>query len=134
ADMTVPGSRAVLLGEVADDQRTQMRQELMTFLAHESAAGAQKVVGMAVDYARVSEQFDRTIGSFQAIKQLCAEMTIDAEAAAGSAWSPSAALGSASEPAASLAAYIYSTHDYVRAARGSLQLHGGIGCTCEFAS
>src|SRR5205085_2979124 len=42
-------------------------------LSNEMVGGAQKVLEMAVDYAKVRVQFGRPIGSFQAIKHKCAD-------------------------------------------------------------
>src|SRR5699024_7134678 len=43
-------------------------------LAAEQVGGAQKVLEMAVQYAKDRVQFGRPIGSFQAIKHKCADM------------------------------------------------------------
>jgi alkylation response protein AidB-like acyl-CoA dehydrogenase len=55
-------------------------------LAAEQAGGAQKVLEMAVDYARIRLQFGRPIGSFQAIKHKCADMLLDVESARSAAY------------------------------------------------
>ena len=41
--------------------------------------GAQKVLEMTVEYAKVREQFGRPIGSFQAVQHKCANMMVDVE-------------------------------------------------------
>src|SRR5215204_338201 len=46
-------------------------------LAAEQVGGAQKVLEMAVEYAKVRVQFGRPIGSFQAIKHKCADMLLE---------------------------------------------------------
>jgi alkylation response protein AidB-like acyl-CoA dehydrogenase len=48
-------------------------------LAAEQVGGAQKVLDMAVEYAKVRVQFGRPIGSFQAIKHKCADMLLEVE-------------------------------------------------------
>jgi len=50
-------------------------------MAAEQAGGASRALEMAVDYAKVRAQFGRPIGSFQAIKHLCADMLTETEAA-----------------------------------------------------
>ena len=45
-------------------------------LAAEQVGGAQRCMEMAVEYARLREQFGRPIGSFQAIKHKCADMLL----------------------------------------------------------
>ena len=55
-------------------------------LAAEQAGGAQKVLEMAVEYAKFRVQFGRPIGSFQAIKHMCADMLLDVESAKSAAY------------------------------------------------
>ncbi|NQY57385.1 MAG: acyl-CoA/acyl-ACP dehydrogenase, partial [Ilumatobacteraceae bacterium] len=50
-------------------------------LAAEQVGGAQFVLDMAVEYAKVRVQFGRPIGSFQAIKHKCADMLLEVESA-----------------------------------------------------
>ena len=56
-------------------------------LAAEQVGGAQKVLEMAVEYAKVRVQFGRPIGSFQAIKHKCADMLLEVESAKSAAFS-----------------------------------------------
>ncbi|MHB1342833.1 MAG: acyl-CoA dehydrogenase family protein [Thermoleophilia bacterium] len=46
----------------------------------EMVGGAQRVLEIAVEYAKVREQFGRLIGSFQAIQHHCANMLADVDA------------------------------------------------------
>ena len=55
-------------------------------LAAEQVGGAQKVLEMAVEYAKVRVQFGRPIGSFQAIKHKCANMLLEVESAKSAAY------------------------------------------------
>src|SRR6202012_1724260 len=48
-------------------------------LAAEQVGGAQKVLEMAVEYAKGRVQFGRAIGSFQAIKHKGADMRLEVE-------------------------------------------------------
>ena len=45
--------------------------------SNEMVGGAQKVLEMSVEYAKVRVQFGRPIGSFQAIKHKCADMLLE---------------------------------------------------------
>ena len=56
-------------------------RERVVGLAAEQVGGAQKVLEMAVEYAKVRVQFGRPIGSFQAIKHKCADMLLEVESA-----------------------------------------------------
>src|ERR1700744_5794867 len=55
-------------------------------LTAEQVGGAQRCLDMAVDYAKIRNQFGRPIGSFQAIKHKCAEMLIEVESAKSAAY------------------------------------------------
>jgi len=55
-------------------------------LAAEQVGGAQCVLEMAVEYAKVRVQFGRPIGSFQAIKHKCADMLLEVESAKSAAY------------------------------------------------
>jgi alkylation response protein AidB-like acyl-CoA dehydrogenase len=55
-------------------------------LAAEQVGGAQKVLDMSVEYAKVRVQFGRPIGSFQAIKHKCADMLLEVESAKSAAY------------------------------------------------
>ena len=58
--------------------------------AAEAAGVARWCLDTAVDYAKVREQFGRPIGSFQAVKHLCAQMLETAEAVTAAAWDAAA--------------------------------------------
>ncbi|MDQ1374681.1 MAG: hypothetical protein QOJ09_2019, partial [Actinomycetota bacterium] len=47
--------------------------------AAEMLGGADRVLGMAVEYAKQRRQFGQPIGSFQAVKHRCADMLVDVE-------------------------------------------------------
>jgi alkylation response protein AidB-like acyl-CoA dehydrogenase len=102
-------------------------------LISEQAGGAQRAMRMAVDYARTRFQFGRAIGSFQAVKHMCADMLLEAESAVSAARHVAAAFD-ADDPAraADLAlAQAYCSDAYVFVASTSIQVHGGIGFTWE---
>ena len=103
-------------------------------LAAEQVGGASRAVEMAADYAGLRIQFGRPIGSFQAVKHLCADMLTEAEAARSAAYYGLWALASgASEdlPAAASLAKVYCSAAYTKIAADAIQVHGGIGFTWE---
>ncbi|ANN16547.1 acyl-CoA dehydrogenase [Amycolatopsis orientalis] len=86
----------------------------------------------AVEYAKVREQFGRPIGSFQAIKHLCAEMLCRAEATDALAWDAArAADDPAQHPLAAATAAAYALDAAVANAKDCIQVLGGIGFTWE---
>jgi alkylation response protein AidB-like acyl-CoA dehydrogenase len=102
-------------------------------LAAEQVGGAQRVLDMAVDYAKVRVQFGRPIGSFQAIKHRCADMLVEVEAARSAAWYAgwAASENDPELPAVASLAKSYCSEAYFHAAAGNIQIHGGIGFTWE---
>src|SRR3984885_15428168 len=62
-----------------------------TLLAAEAVGGAADCVDAAVDYAKVRQQFCRTIATFQAVKHHCANMVVASESAIASVWDASRA-------------------------------------------
>ena len=86
---------------------------------------------MAVEYAKVREQFGRTIGTFQAVKHHAANMLVDAEQTTAATWDAARAddLDSAWFAAAVAAAHAIRTQ--ISNAECNIQLHGGIGFTWE---
>lgn len=86
---------------------------------------------MAVEYAKVREQFGRTIGTFQAVKHHAANMLVDAEVTTAATWDAARAddLNSASFAAAVAASHAIRTQIFN--AETNIQLHGGIGFTWE---
>ncbi len=102
-------------------------------LAAEQVGGAQMVLEMAVDYAKVRVQFGRPIGSFQAIKHKCADMLLEVESAKSAAYY---GMWCASEmndelPSTASLAKAYCSEAYFHAAAENIQIHGGIGFTWE---
>ena len=102
-------------------------------LAAEQVGGAQKVLEMSVEYAKVRVQFGRPIGSFQAIKHKCADMLLEVESAKSAAYY---GMWCASEmndelPSVASLAKAYCSEAYFHAAAENIQIHGGIGFTWE---
>jgi 3-oxochol-4-en-24-oyl-CoA dehydrogenase len=100
--------------------------------AAEAAGGARACLDLALDYAKVREQFGRVIGSFQAVKHHLANMLVGVELATALAWD--AARGATSADEASLAAAAaasFALTNYTEAAQKAIQLFGGIGFTWE---
>lgn len=106
-------------------------------LASEQVGGAQACLDTAVEYARTRVQFERPIGSFQAVKHACADMLLAVEAARSAAHHAAsvAAADSADDPselpAAAALAAAYCAGTYTHAAKQNIQIHGGIGYTWE---
>ena len=102
-------------------------------LAAEQVGGAQFVLDMAVEYAKVRVQFGRPIGSFQAIKHKCADMLLEVESAKSAAYYSAWCAAEDNEELAAMAslAKSYCSEAYFHATAENIQIHGGIGFTWE---
>jgi alkylation response protein AidB-like acyl-CoA dehydrogenase len=103
-------------------------------LTSEQVGGAQRCLDMAVDYAKARMQFDRPIGSFQAVKHKCAEMLIEVESARSAAYHAAASAAEAASGELGVAAAMakaYCSEAYFHVAAETIQVHGGIGFTWE---
>jgi alkylation response protein AidB-like acyl-CoA dehydrogenase len=102
-------------------------------LCNEMVGGAQKVLDMAVEYAKVRVQFGRPIGSFQAIKHKCADMLLEVESAKSAAYYAAGAAAEDSDelPVVASLAKAYCSEAYFHSAAENIQIHGGIGFTWE---
>jgi alkylation response protein AidB-like acyl-CoA dehydrogenase len=113
------------LAEVLDRGKVMLAAEMM--------GGAQKVLDMTVDYAKVRVQFGRPIGSFQAVQHKCANMMVDIEGAKSAVYYASWAVSN-DHPEAALASSVAkaaASDAYRRVSAEGIQLHGGIGFTWD---
>jgi 3-oxochol-4-en-24-oyl-CoA dehydrogenase len=105
-----------------------------TVLAAEAAGLARWMLETATDYAKVREQFGKPIGSFQAIKHMCAEMLLRSEQASVAAADAARAAADADDRQFSLAAAVAAATGIEAAkanAKDCMQVLGGIGITWE---
>jgi alkylation response protein AidB-like acyl-CoA dehydrogenase len=95
---------------------------------------AARVTEMSVLYAKQRHQFGRPIGSFQAVKHMCADMLVRAEVARAAVYAAGVTIDapeSGSPGRAASAAYLTASDAAVRNARTAVQVHGGMGYTWE---
>ncbi|MDZ5086807.1 MULTISPECIES: acyl-CoA dehydrogenase [Mycobacteriaceae] len=123
--VAVPPDR-VLRG-AARDARTVWR--ILT--AAEAVGVGWAALQMAVEYAKVREQFGRTIGTFQAVKHHAANMLVDVEVATAATWDASRADDLDSAWFAAAVAAALAIRAQVSTTQHNIQLHGGIGYTWE---
>jgi hypothetical protein len=122
----------VLEGPAGD--ATTWRREGAVLTAALQAGIAAATTELAVEYAKQREQFGRVIGSFQAVKHLCADMfaraelaTVAVEAAAVTLDDP----GIGDPDRAVLAAKLLADEAAAANGRSCIQVHGGMGFTWE---
>lgn len=136
-DFSQPLARVVLdsaPATVVSDTRERVEELGATVLAAEAAGITRWSLETAVDYAKVREQFGKPIGSFQAIKHICAEMLCRAEQAEVAAADAARAAAEGDESQFSIAAALAAATGIaaVKAnVKDCIQVLGGIGCTWE---
>ena len=112
---------------------SRVRDLAATLAAVEAAAVASWCCDTAAQYARTRHQFGRAIGTFQAVKHLCAGMLCRADRATALAWDAARAADEAPDehPLAAAAAAAVALDDAVDNAKDCIQVLGGIGFTWE---
>lgn len=104
-------------------------------LAAEQVGGAEECMQTSVEYAKQRLQFGRPIGSFQAVKHLCADMLVQVESARSAAYYASWAASAMEDlPVAAAMAASYCSEAYTWVAEQNIQVHGGIGFTWEHSA
>jgi alkylation response protein AidB-like acyl-CoA dehydrogenase len=136
-DFSRPLARVVLDDAAAEELPVSAQRVVdlaATVLAAEAAGLARWLLETATDYAKVREQFGKPIGSFQAIKHMCAEMLLRSEQASVAAADAALAAGEADDEQLSIAAALAASVgiDAAKAnAKDCIQVLGGIGITWE---
>jgi 3-oxochol-4-en-24-oyl-CoA dehydrogenase len=136
-DFSRPLARAVLTSApatVLDAPADWVTDLTVTVLSAEAAGITRWTLDTAVAYAKVREQFGKPIGSFQAIKHLCAEMLCRTEQVAVAAADAARAANDGDHRQLSIAAAIAAGIgiDAAKAnAKDCIQVLGGIGITWE---
>jgi acyl-CoA dehydrogenase len=102
-------------------------------IAFEQLGGAEAALLMARDYALTRHAFGRPIGSFQAVKHKLADIYIANELARSNAYFAAWALNANAEelPLAAATTHVSATEAFERAARESIQIHGGAAVAWE---
>ncbi|MFF1508744.1 acyl-CoA dehydrogenase family protein [Streptomyces sp. NPDC058326] len=135
ARVTTPdGSGTRLAGPEA--ARAAVRRGLLAgagLLASEQLGLAEWCLEETVRHTRERHQFNRPVGSFQALKHRMAQLWLDLVGARAAARAAADALAadSADAPLLVAVAQAYCSKAAVRAAEECVQLHGGIGMTWE---
>ncbi|HEY2483051.1 MAG TPA: acyl-CoA dehydrogenase [Caulobacteraceae bacterium] len=119
--------------EAAGDSEVleRLRDAAFVILAADMLGASQAMLDKAVAYAKERRQFGRPIGSFQAVKHMCAEMAAELEPARALVWYAAYAFDAVPAEAALMAAHAKAhLADISRfVARTATEAHGGIGFT-----
>ncbi|MFE2307186.1 acyl-CoA dehydrogenase family protein [Streptomyces sp. NPDC059411] len=135
ADVTLDGATGTRLADPAT-ARAAIAGALLSgagLLASEQLGLAEWCLTETVGHVRGRHQFNRPIGSFQALKHRLARLWLDVASARAAARAAADALatGAPDAPLTVAVAQAYCSGVAVRAAEECVQLHGGIGMTWE---
>ena len=100
-------------------------------LAADTLGAGGRMIEKAVDYAKERKQFGRVIGSFQAVKHLCAEMVAELEPCRALIWYAAYAFDEFPDQSRRIAAHAKAHTSEVGTfvARTATEVHGGMGFT-----
>jgi alkylation response protein AidB-like acyl-CoA dehydrogenase len=117
-----------------DHETSSLRADGAVLTAALQVGLAARMTELAVDYAKQREQFGKVIGSFQAVKHLCADMFVRTELARAAVHSAAVILddpdvGDAARAVAG--AKLLADEAATTNGRSCVQVHGGMGFTWE---
>jgi hypothetical protein len=122
------------LGELSDEDAGRWRALALAVTCADLVGAARGAQALAVDYAKVREQYGATIGSYQAVGHLLAESLALIEGSVSvlrhAAWAVDE-LPVAEAIEAAKVAKIYCARAALAVCETSIQVHGGIGNTWE---
>ena len=132
-DVAVPAAALLGTKDAAWAPLARVLQRATVALCAEMCGGAQKVLDMTTEYAKIRIAFGKPIGSYQGVKHKAADMLVDVENAKSLTYYAAWAVDE-NVPEASLAASMakaYTSDAFRKVAGAGIQLHGGIGFTWE---
>ena len=127
-----PATLLVAPGE-GDATLSRIRRRVDAALALEAVGVAQRVLELARDYVSERKQFDKPIGSYQAVSHQVADTYMSTELARSLAYWAGWSVAESTEDAdrAAAAAQSMAGEAAVSACERSIQVHGGTGFTWE---
>ena len=119
----LPGATPAIIARVLDLGRAA--------LAADTIGAAQCMLDQAVAYAKTREQFDRPIGSFQAVKHMCADMAAALEPTRAFLWYAGHALDTLPADSHALVCHLkaHLSETGTMVAKTATEVHGGMGFT-----
>lgn len=133
AELIFDNVEVKILGEVGSATQTinRMLDGGRIALAADSLGAADVMIEKAVAYAKERQQFNRPIGTFQAVKHMCADMVADLEPARSLIWYAAHAFDQNLDETTLTACQAKSHISVVasKIAKTAIEVHGGMGFT-----
>ena len=133
-ELRLDGAEAVQVAAPDSAEYLRLLDAGRVALAADMLGAAERTLQMAVDYAQERQQFGRVIGSFQAVKHLCAEMSAALEPCRALVWYAAYAWDHGLDDARLVAGHAKAQLSEVaqQVSRTATEVHGGIGFTDEY--
>ena len=133
AEVVLGGVAPLAVFEDAGAALARMLDAGRIALAADALGACESMIEQAVAYAKERKQFERVIGSFQAVKHMCSEMIAELEPARSLLWYAAHSFDAIPDEAPLLACHVLAHVSEIgrEIASVSTQVHGGIGWTDE---
>ena len=120
--------------ENSENSSTAINQSIdagRIILAADSIGASQSMLDKAVEYSKERKQFNRVIGSFQAVKHMCAEMAADLEPCYSLVWHAAHSFDNNEKDSRLMACHAKSHVSEISkmVSKKSTEVHGGMGFT-----
>lgn len=115
-------------------QSGRVRDAALLLLSADAFGGASRCIELAMDYAKVRQQFGAPIGQFQGLKHQLVNTAVEVEPSRGLYWYAAHAFDHAVDKSERMAALAkaHLADRFMQAARDTVEAHGGIGYTWEY--
>jgi alkylation response protein AidB-like acyl-CoA dehydrogenase len=134
ATLTLAGAKGRRLGGDATAAVTRVLDRLAVAYVVDGVGAAARALELVLEYAKQRVQFDRPIGSFQAVQHLCADLLRVVELGRAAAYYACWALDEAPAEEAHRAATMakaYASDAFAHLGGSAIQVFGGVGFTWE---
>ena len=128
-----PAAELLVEGDAARKALDHALRVVTLALCAEMTGGMQRMLDIAVEYAKTRKQFGKPIGQYQAVQHQCADMLIYTESARSAAYYAAWTMteGNAEAPAAVSVAKAYASDACRETGNRAVQVQGGMGFTWE---
>lgn len=132
-NVTVQAEDVLAVGPPAEQALSESLDLVALCACADMLGGMQWILEDSVEYAKTRQQFGKTIGSFQAVQHMCADMLLLAESSRSAIYYAAWAIDALPEEAsrAVTIAKVYTSDASREVANRGVQVHGGIGFTWE---
>ncbi len=121
----------IYIASMSSEGLTKNHLTTVDKLAADTVGAAQEMINKAVEYSKERKQFGRVIGSFQAVKHMCAEMTADLEPCYAMVWHAAHCIDEDEEDSRFMSCHSKAHTSEVGKviAKKATEVHGGMGFT-----